>query len=76
MIRYISAQYIGDADDNYTRGKTYPLAVKTRLFTKKVSVYQRHGYYDAMCPGSLRDYKDSDLFHLNWTNIKEDRHER
>lgn len=72
MVRYITAQYIGAGDDYYVRGRTYPLAVKTRFFSKKVSIYKRRGYYDAADEGSLRDYTSQDVFHENWSNIQGD----
>lgn len=73
MVRYVVARYTGAGDDYYVRGQQYPLAVKVRFFSKKVSVYKRRGYYDEMCLGSLRDYSDQNVFNENWSEIREDR---
>lgn len=72
MVRYITAQHIGESDAFYERGRTYPLAVKIGFFTKKVQIYTRRGYYDGMVPESHRKFRDLDTFYSVWGNIKEE----
>jgi len=72
MVRYIYARYKGDRDDYYQNNQNYPLAVKTRFWSKKISVYKRRGYYDEMSPGSLRNFKNEESFNQTFQFIKED----
>lgn len=72
MVRHITAQYIGEGDTYYQRGRNYPLAVKIGFFTKKVQIYKRRGYYDEMEPGTHRVYKNLETFDNDWGNIREE----
>lgn len=58
MVRYLTARYAGGDDPYYQNGERYPLAIKTRMFRKKISIYKRRGYYDEMQEGSYREYVD------------------
>jgi hypothetical protein len=73
MVRYVNATYAGSDDTYFTFkiGHSYPLAVKTRWWSSKVSVYQRHGYYDEMTFGTLHHFSNLDMFNNCWL-IKED----
>lgn len=64
MVRYVTARYVGgeDTDTYYRHNQTYPLAIKTRMFRKKVSIYKRHGYYNDMHPDSLRHFRSIESF--------------
>jgi hypothetical protein len=74
MVKYITARHHGESDTYYQRGRTYPLALKVRFFSKKVEIYKRHGYYDEMDPGSHRVFADMDSFDKVWGEVREDRH--
>lgn len=63
MVRYVTARYIDTEEDPYYKtNQQYPLAVKVRFFSRKVSVYKRRGYYDEMEPGTLREFRDIETF--------------
>ena len=62
MVRYIIAKHIGESDALYRKGHTYPLAIKVRFFSRRVSIYRRRGYYDEAVPGSERDFRNMESF--------------
>lgn len=72
MVRYIIARHIGESDDYYRRGQTYPLAVKVRFFSKKVECYKRRGYYDEMEPGTHRKFANIEQFEKVFDEIREE----
>jgi hypothetical protein len=71
MVRYVVAKYCGETSHHYETGNQYPLAIKTRLFSHRVSIYRRHGYHDEMVPGSLVEYEDWYDFSVDWKLIKD-----
>lgn len=70
MVRYLVCTYHGTSD-KFAKNQLHQLAVKTRWWSKKVSMYQRHGYYDEMMLGTLRHYPSWEKFTSNWEIIKE-----
>lgn len=62
MTRYLVARYDGSFDLYYRKGQRYPLAIKTRLFRKKVTIYKTRGYFNQMEEGTQRDYRDMQTF--------------
>lgn len=74
MVRLVTARYVGGNDTifPFQKNRTYPLAIKSRRLSKKISVYQRHGYYDAMNPGTLHHFANWDLFNNCWDVIEEE----
>lgn len=73
MIQYIVARHHGESDAYYQQGQRYPLALKTRFFSKKVEIYKRRGYHDECDPGSHRVFGDMDAFDSVWSDVREDR---
>ena len=73
MVRYITARHIGESDAYYRRGKTYPLAVKIRFFSRKVECYKRRGYYDEMEEGTHRKFANIEAFEKVFSEVREDR---
>lgn len=72
MVRHIIARHHGESDAYYKKDQRYPLAIKTRFFSRKVEIYKRRGYFDAMDPNSHRVFADMDSFERVWSDIKED----
>jgi len=73
MVRYYIARHKGESDAYYRRKQVYPIAFKKSWFSKKVQVYKRRGYEEAMDPGSLRAYPNMAAFESVWRIIKEDK---
>lgn len=62
MRRLIVARYVGDDDAYYKKGNQYPLSIKTRLFSKKVSIFKTRGYLNQCDQGSEREFPDMRAF--------------
>lgn len=62
MRRYLVARYVGDEDPYYKKGNQYPLAIKTRMFSKKVSIFKTRGYLNQCEQGSERNFPNMRAF--------------
>lgn len=54
-------------------GQMYPIRIETKLFSKKVTVYQRVGkYFDHLLDESKHQFANKEEFEKTWQIIKED----
>ena len=61
------------AESPFEEAQMYPLRIETKLFSKKVVVYQRVGkYFDHLLAESRHEFKNKEEFGKTWQIIKED----
>jgi len=74
MKKFYIVRYVGGrgSDPYYGHDQTYPVAIKRRLFSKKVTLYKRRGYRDQMDPGSDRTFRDMYTLQKLFKIIEED----
>lgn len=74
MRRHVIARYIGgrDSDTYYNHKQTYPIGIRTRLFSKKVTVYKRRGYFDSADVNSIREFPNMEACNQLFKIIRDD----
>lgn len=72
---YATGRYLGKnlgKIGHFTKGRAYPIEIKTSWFRNRITVMRVHGYQYLPLPHTKIVYKNSSEFYKDWEDISEE----